>query len=193
VSAPSVARAALVCCAMASAGCSMIGGDTLSDAQQVIANMKSGAADVAADGLKVTGAVDHADRTYRVGEPIVLQAEVNKPAYVAVLRVMPSGATSVVLPNRAQPAAQLTSPLRIPPATASFTIAAETPGPILFEFIGTSRGDSWLFTRKPVGSADFVELGTTTRALASDILPSVRTADGVGTAFAYLAVRVGSP
>src|SRR5438132_50052 len=78
------AAAALGLWAAAGAGCSVLQGDQLTDAQQVIADLKTGSAD-----LKIVGRVEQADRHYRTGEPIALSFEVNKPAYVAVLRVLP--------------------------------------------------------------------------------------------------------
>jgi hypothetical protein len=136
------------------------------------------------------GAVDHADRPYNVGEPIVLSVEVNQAAFVAVLQVMPSGATRLIFPNRRHGGAQLAanSPLSLPEAGDPAVIAAENPGVVLFEFIASTRGGSWLFNRKPQEAADFAELGTTTRALAKDIVLSL--GGGHGTAASHLALRV---
>jgi hypothetical protein len=190
------ARAVLVLAALAGAGCGVIGGgDTLSDAQQVIADLKIAPAEAKGTDLAIVGAVDHEDRRYRVGEPIVLTAQVDKAASVAVLRVMPNGATTLIFPNRRQAAAQLpaNSPLRIPPPGASFEITADKPGVVLFEFIASSRGDSWLFSRKPSGVADLAELGATTRALAKDAAASLKIGSGSETAFSHLTVRAAGP
>ena len=179
------ARAAFALWAAAGAACAVIGdGEALTDAQQVVADMKIGPSD-----LKIVGAVDHADRRYRVGEPIALSVEVNKPASVAVLRVMPNGATVLIFPNRWHPKAQLSAnaPLRLPDP---LTVAGEAPGVALFEFIASTRGDSWLFSRKPQEAADFAELGTTTRALAKDIVLSLQAGHGGDTAAAHLSLRV---
>jgi len=191
------ALVALALCAMA--GCSAIGESTaLTDAQQVIADMKIGVSspngtDQKGTDLTIIGAVDHADRRYRAGEPVTLSVEVSKAADVAVLRVMPNGATTLIFPNRSQASAAVSanSPLRIPAPGASFQIAAaDKPGIVLFEFIAASRGDAWLFSRKPEGSADFAELGTTTRALAKDIALSLRGGRGSDTAAVHLTVSV---
>ena len=64
------------------------------------------------------------------------------------------------------------------------------PGVVLFEFVATVRSSSWLFSRKPEGSADFAELGATTRALAKDIVTSLQPGPGSATAAAHLTVRV---
>jgi len=195
VSARRHARAALVLAALVDAGCGVIGGgDTLSDAQQVIADLKIGPAEATGTDLAIVGAVDHEDRRYRVGEPIVLTAQVNKAAFVAVLRVMPNGAATLILPNRGQAATQVpaNSPLRIPPPGASFEITADKPGVVLFEFIASSRGDSWLFNRKPAGTSDFAEFGTTTRALAKDAAASLKIGNGSDTAFSHLTVRAAA-
>ncbi|HEY8872504.1 MAG TPA: DUF4384 domain-containing protein [Stellaceae bacterium] len=194
--------------AAAGAACSVIGGsETLTDAQQVIAAMKISRSDLkAADpkggdqkapdlkgaDLAILGAVDHADRSYRVGEPIALSVEVNKAAYVAVLRVMPSGATTLVFPNSRQATARVPAgaPLNIPEPGAPLKIAVDQPGVVLFEFIASERGGSWLFSRKPQESAEFAELGATTRALAKDIVLSLKVGHGSDTAASHLALRV---
>ncbi len=174
--------------AAAGAACGVIGAsETLSDAQQVIADMKIGPSD-----LKVSAAADRADRRYRVGEPIALSVEVNRAAYVAVLRVMPSGATTLIFPNRRQLGAQMGASAQVAADTPlrPVIIAADQPGVALFEFVASTRGDSWLFNRKPEAPADFAELGTTTRELAKDIVLSLKVGHGPDTAAAHLAVRV---
>ena len=186
-------RAALALAGWLAAGtaCSALGGgDRLSDAQQVIADMKIGPS-----GLTITGGVDRADRAYRAGEPITLSAEVNRVAYVAVLRVLPNGATTLVFPNKAQPVAQVAanSPLRIPGPGVATRLSADQPEAVLFEFIASANGGSWLFGRKPQGAADFAELGTTTRALAKDIVDSLKPRSGRDTAAASVIVRVAAP
>ena len=78
----SAALVALALWAAVGAGCrygtgggmigEMMGGEpTLTDAQQVIADMKLGPSE-----LRVIGGVERGDRTYRVGEPIGLTAQV---------------------------------------------------------------------------------------------------------------------
>jgi hypothetical protein len=176
----------------AGAACSSVGGgDALSDAQQVVADMELGPSD-----LHIIGGVVGGERAYRAGEPIVLSAEVNQLANVAVLRVSRSGETTEIFPNREHPDALVAAaaPLRIPDAGSSLNIAPDQPGVVLFEFIAASRGDSWVFHRRPEGegkgSADFVGLGSTTRALAKDIVGSLKPGPGSSTAAAHLAVRV---
>jgi hypothetical protein len=188
------ARVALALCAAAGAtACGVVGGsEVLSDAQQVIADMKIGPSAAETGHLEITAAVDHADRRYRVGEPIALSVEVNQPAYVAVLRVMPNGATTLIFPNRRHANAQVpaNAPLRLPEPGAPVVITADKPGLALFELVASKRGDSWLFKRKPSEGADFTELGTTTRALASDILTSLKIGHGTDAAATHLALRV---
>jgi hypothetical protein len=177
-----LARVLIAVWAVAGAACSIVGsGETLSDAQEVIANMKIGPSE-----LKIVGAVDHADRVYHVGEPIALSVEVNRAAYVAVLRVMPNGATTLIFPNRGQASAQVLANAPLGPVI----IAADKPGVALFEFVASARGDSWLFNRKPDAPADFAELGTTTRELAKDIVLSLKIGHGRDTVASHLAVRV---
>jgi uncharacterized protein DUF4384 len=187
------ARIALALGAAACAACGVIGdSERLTDAQQVIADMKIGLSDRQGTGLTIAGAVDHADRRYRVGEPIALSVQVNQAAYVAVLRVMPNGATTLIFPNGRHASARIAAnaPLRLPEPGAPVVIAAESPGVALFEFVAARRGDSWLFNRKPAAGADFVELGTTSRALAKDILLSLRAGHGADTAASHLALKV---
>jgi hypothetical protein len=187
------ARVVLAVWAAAGAACGVIGDSaTLTDAQQVIADMKIGSSDQPGAGLTIIGALDHADRRYRVGEQISVSVEVNQAAYVAVLRVMPNGATTLVFPNRRHGNAQVraNAPLRLPEPGAPVIIAAEKPGVALFEFVASTRGDSWLFNRKPQEAADFAELGTTTRTLATDILTSLRVGHGADAAASHLALRV---
>ena len=184
--------AALALWAAAGAGCGVIGdSERLTDAQQVIADMKIGPAGQQADDLKIAGTVDHADRRYRVGEPIVLSVQVNQAASVAVLRVMPNGATRLIFPNRRHPNARLAanSPLRLPEPGDPLNIAVEKPGVVVFEFVASTRGDSWLFNRKPPEGADFTELGTTTRSLARDIVLSLGAGHGAAASHLILAVR----
>lgn len=186
-------RIALALSAAAVAGCGVVGAsDALTDAQEVIADMKIGAASPEGASLRITGAVDHADRRYRVGEPIVLSVEVNQPAYVAILRVMPDGATTLIFPNRRHRSAQVpaNAPLRLPEPGDPVAITVDKPGLVLFEFIASNQGGSWLFSRKPEAAADFAELGTTTRALAKEILTSLKIGHGADTAAAHLALRV---
>ncbi len=187
------ARVALASWTVAGAACGVIhGSEALTDAQEVIADMKIGPASPEGANLTIVGAVDHADRRYRVAEPIVLSVEVNQRAYVAVLRVMPDGATTLIFPNRRHPSARVpaNAPLRLPEPGDPIAITVDKPGVVLFEFVASNRGDSWLFNRKPEEAADFAELGTTTRALAKDILTSLKGGHGADTAAAHLVVRV---
>ncbi len=169
----------------------MVAGDALSDAQQVVADMKLGT-----PGLTITATVDHPDRNYRIGEAIALTVQTDKPASIAVLRVMQSGVTSLVFPNRTQPNAKIAAdtPLNIPqpgtPPDTPVTLAADKPGNVLFEVIGALRGDAWLFSRKPEGSADFADLGTTTRQLVKDIAAGLKVGRGADLASISVIVRV---
>jgi hypothetical protein len=174
--------------------CGVIGDrEALTDAQRVIADMKIGSSASGEATLEITGAVDHADRRYRVGGPIALSVQINRPAYVAVLRVMPNGATTLIFPNRAGMQAHRSpanSPLRLPDSGDPVMITVDKPGVAMFEFLASNRGDSWLFKRKPQNGADFAELGSMTRTLAKDIVASRRVGDDTDTAFTHLALRV---
>jgi hypothetical protein len=182
--------AALGLWAAAGTGCGVLQGDQLTDAQQVIADLKTGPSD-----LKIVGNIEQADRLYRTGEPIALSFEVNKPAYVAVLRVLPNGVTTRLFPNQRQTSARVAAntTVRVPESGGAPAVTAGKPGVVLFEFIAAASGESWLFTRKPTGAADFVELGATTRAVAKDIALSLKLGHGADVAVAKLTVRVEEP
>lgn len=171
--------------AAASACCGAVGGDLeLTDAQQVIAGMKLGPSD-----LKALGSVDHADRRYRVGEPIGLTLQVNKNAYAAVLRVLPNGTTTIVFPNKDHPSAEVSANTPIKPSA----VTADTPGTVLFEFIVAESGDSFLFDRKRAEAGTHAELGVTTRSIAKTVTMSLKPGAGRDTGAAHLAVRVEPP
>ena len=59
-------------------------------------------APAAVDPLRVTAWVDHDDNTYAFGESVQLYVRTNKDAYVTVLNVGPTGATTVLFPNQFQ-------------------------------------------------------------------------------------------
>jgi len=191
----SAALVALALWAAVGAGCrygtgggmirEMMGGDlTLTDAQQVIAEMKLGPSE-----LRVIGGVERGDRTYRVGEPIGLTAQVSKDANLAVLRVLPNGTTTLIFPNKEHASAALSANGVVRVAGG----AAEKPGTVLFEFIATKSGDSFLFDKKRAEAGNRAELGATTRALVKEILQSLKPGPGRETAAAHLAVRVEAP
>src|SRR5207302_9684101 len=143
------AVAALILWAALGVGCSVLQGDQLTDAQQVIAELKTGPSD-----LKIVGRIEQADRHYRTGEPIALSLEVSKPAYVAVLRVLPNGVTTRLFPNKYQSSAQVAAntAVRVPATGGALTIAVGKPGGVLFAFIAAASGQSWLVSRRPTGA-----------------------------------------
>lgn len=67
---------------------------------------------------------------------------------------------------------------------------AEKPGVVLFEFIAAKSGDSFLFDKKRAEAGNRTELGATTRALAKEILQSLKPGTGRETAAAHVAVKV---
>ena len=163
----------------------MMGGEpTLTDAQQVIADMKLGPSE-----LGVIGGVERGNRTYRVAEPIGLTAQVSKDANLAVLRVLPNGATTLIFPNKDHAAAEVKANGIVRLSGG----AAEKPGTVLFEFIAAKSGDSFLFDKKRAEAGNRAELGATTRALAKEIIQSLKPGPGRETAAAPLAVRVEGP
>jgi hypothetical protein len=181
-------RALVVLGALALSACSALGGDPPLDyAQQVIDRARIGPSE-----LSVVGGIDHRNLVYRPGQKIRLTVSVSRDAYVAVLRVLANGVTTLVFPNRYQTSARLAANtvLEIPGAGDPFTITAGKPGPELFKFVATTNGGSWLFSTKPEPGATFAELGSTTRALAKQISDSLGTTGGAKAAAAALVVRV---
>lgn len=180
---PALAAAALW--AIAGAGCTLVGDSVvLTDAQQVIADMKLGPSE-----LKIFGTVDHLDRAYRAGEPIALTLQVNKDAKAAVLRVLANGTTTLLFPSKEHPAAKAAANTVV----AVPGVTADTPGTVLFEFVAAGSGDSFLFDKNRAEEGAHAQLGATTRALAKEIMMSLKPGPGRETAAAHLAVRVEAP
>jgi hypothetical protein len=164
--------------------------DVLSDAQQAIANTQINHGD-----MTITGSVDREDTTYDTGQPITLSVKVSKDAHVAILRVLPNGDTTIVFPNRAHPKADVAANtvLTVPAPDDAVKIAApDKPGIVLFEFIASSVGDSWLFHRQPDKDSDFADLGITSRAIAKDVVSTLKVGRGPETVASYLTIRVRS-
>jgi hypothetical protein len=185
VTRPRSALAAAALWAIAGAGCTLVGDSLeLTDAQQVIADMKLGPSE-----LRVVGGVDHANRSYRVGEPISLTLQVNKDAKAAVLRVLSNGTTTLLFPSKEHPAAEVAANtvVSVP------GISADAPGIVLFEFIASGSSDSFLFDKKRAEQGTHAELGATTRAIAKEIVMSVKPGPGRDAASAHLAVRIEAP
>ena len=179
-----IASLALALLAAVGVGCGVVGDSfELTDAQKVIADMKLGGSEV-----RVVGAVDRADSIYRVGQPIALTLQVDKNANAAVLRVLSNGTTTLLFPNKEHPSAEVAADTAVP-----VTAIADSPGTVLFEFIAASRADSFLFDRKRAETGTRAELGATTRAIAREIMTSLKPGPGRETAAAHVAVRVEAP
>src|SRR5262249_5600014 len=91
--------ATLVGCAVA-ARTGMIRQDVLTDAQLAFTQMEINRGD-----MTIVGTVDRDDTTYASGQPITLSATLSKDGFVAILRVLPNGATTLLFPNSAHPIA----------------------------------------------------------------------------------------
>jgi hypothetical protein len=167
---------------------SLLRKDVLTDAQQAIANTQINHGD-----MTIIGSVDREDRIYDTGQPITLSVKVSKDAHVAILRVLPSGDTTIVFPNRPHPKADIAAnaALTVPGPDDAVKIVVDKPGVVLFEFIASSAGESWLFTRPPDKDSDFADLGITTRAIAKDLLSTLKVGKGPETVASYLTIRVG--
>jgi uncharacterized protein DUF4384 len=189
-------RRVLALAAVAAAGVAALAGEgrgglfgrTLTDAQQVIADTRINHGD-----LTIEATTDREDTTYEPGRPITLTVKVNKPANVAILRVLANGDTALVFPNRAHPKADAApdAPLTVPAPGEKVKIAIDKPQIVLFEFVASTAGDSWLFTRAPDSGSDFANLGVTTHALARYLVSTLRVGKGPETAATYVTVRVG--
>jgi hypothetical protein len=162
---------ALALLSLTVAACGVVGTSRdLTAAQKFIAEIKL------ESDLTLVGWVDHKNRSYDTGEKMIFSVWVNRDAYVAVLRVLRSGKTTVLFPNKVQPKALIAAgtTVQIPDPGDKYEIVAGKDGPELIEFLASTDGNSWLFTRKPAGSATFVELGATTKELAKDIPAALR-------------------
>jgi hypothetical protein len=162
--------------------------DVLTDAQQVIADARLNNGD-----LSIEGSVDRSDTTYDPGQPITLSVKTSKDAYVAILRVLPSGDTAIVFPNRAHRDAKVAANtvLTVPAPGETVKIAGDKPGIVLFEFIASTTGASWLFKRAPDDGSDFADLGGSTRNITKDLVSTLKVGAGGPTAAMYLTVRIG--
>ncbi|HEV2186964.1 MAG TPA: DUF4384 domain-containing protein [Stellaceae bacterium] len=181
----------------------------LTDAQNAIANTKINHGD-----MTIQASVDRADTTYAVGQPIILSVSTSKDAHVAILRVLPNGDTTLLFPVRPKPEAGTADAkadkmkvnpdkahpkadiaanqvLTIPGPHDGFTVTVDRPGVVLFEFVASTAGDSWLFKRAPDKDSNFADLGVTSRAIAKDIVDSLKVGrSGADTAATYATVRV---
>ena len=161
--------------------------DVLTDAQEAIAT-----AQLNHGGLTVTGSVDRADTTYDPSQPITLRVQTNKDAYVAIFRVLGSGETTLVFPNRGRRKAAVAANavLTVPATDDTVKIAADKPGIVLFEFVASTTGGGWPFNRAPDDGSDFSALGSTTRAIAKDLLDGLKVGGGHETAATSVTVRI---
>jgi hypothetical protein len=181
-----------VAVAASAAGCTvaqktdLLRKDTLTDAQQVIADAKLDHGD-----MTIVGSVDRADTTYDPGQPITLSVKTSKNAYVAILRIAASGDTTIVFPNRGRrnAAVPANTVLTVPAPDDAVKIAADKPGIVLFEFIASNSGDAWPFTRPPDDGSDFAGLGGTTRNIVRDLLNGLKIGSH-DTAASHLTVRI---
>lgn len=184
-----VAAALAVCTAACTAAykTDVLRKDMLTDAQQVIADMKINHGDMTIDG-----SVDRADTTYDPGQPITLSVKTSKDAHIAILRVLANGETTIVFPNRAHRSAAIpaNTVLTVPGPSDPVKIAAGKPGIELYEFIASTAGDAWLFTRPPDNGSDFADLGVTTHNIAKDLIAALKIGTGHDMAATYLSVRV---
>jgi hypothetical protein len=170
---------------LALAGCATLSGTpTLNDAQQVVAALKFPGSGAPTD-LTVTATLDHPDSDYRTGTPIGIAVSASQPASIAVLRVLRGGETTIIFPNKTQPDARAAS------GTVHVTIPAGPEGTVLFEFLAAKDGAAWIFTRKPASGADYADLGSTSRAIVTDLETTFKGAPHGTVAVSHKAIKVG--
>jgi hypothetical protein len=166
------------------AGCAMLTGTpTLNDAQQVVAALKFPGSGAPTD-LTVAGSFDRPDGDYRTGAPIAITVTASHPASIAVLRVLHSGQTTIVFPNRTQPDARAAN------GTIHVTIPAGPEGTQLFEFLAAADGAAWVFSRKPGDGAEYADLGSTTRAIVTALQTAFKGAAHGTVDVSYKAIKV---
>jgi len=184
--------AAALAFASAASGCTsaqhafVLHSNPLSDAQQVIADTKINWGEMTIQAS--------ADRdSYDAGQPIGLSVTVSKDAHLAILRVLASGETTIVFPNKRHPSADVAAgrAVTVPGPGDAVTIAVDKPQTVLFEFIASTSGDPWLFHRAADKDSDFADLGSTTRALSKDFVGGLKVGKGPETVATYLMVKVG--
>lgn len=164
-------------------------GRTLTDAQEVVADTQINHGD-----MTIVGSVDRADTTYDPGQPVTLSVKTSKAAHVAILRVLANGDTTLLFPNKAHPKSDIAAntALTVPGPDDAVKIAApDKPQIVLYEFVASTASDSWLFSRGPDKNSDFADLGATTRAIAKDLVSSLKVGKGPDTVAIYVTVRVG--
>jgi hypothetical protein len=161
--------------------------DVRTDAQNAIADTKFDHGD-----LTINVSSDRPDTTYDPGQPITLSVQISKNAYVAILRVLENGDTTIVFPNRAHRDAAIAgnTALTIPAPRDAVKITADKPGIVLFEVVASTDGSSWVFKRAPDNGSDFANLGVTTRNIAKDLLSSLKVGGPADTAGVHLTVRI---
>jgi len=143
--------------------------------------------------MTIQASVDRADRSYDVGQPIILSVGTSKDAHVAILRVLPNGDTRLLFPDKAHPKADIAANqvLTVPGPRDGFTVTVDKPGVVLFEFVASTAADSWLFKRAPDKDSDFADLGVSSHAIAKDIVDSFKVGKSdAETAATYVTVRV---
>jgi hypothetical protein len=157
------------------------------DAQNAIADTKFDHGD-----LTITVSGDRENKTYDPGQPITLTVETNKNAYVAILRVLENGDTTIVFPNRAHRDAAIAAhtPLTFPGPGGAVKMTTDKPGVVMFEVLSSTAGTSWLFKRAPDDGSDFADLGVSSRNIAKDLASTLKVGGPAETAGAHHTVRI---
>ena len=161
--------------------------DVRTDAQNAIADTKFDHGD-----LTISVSTDHPDTTYDPGQPITLRIETNKDAYVAVLRVLENGDTTIIFPNKAHhdAAVKAHAPLVVPAPGDPAKLTADKPGIMMFEVLASTSGNAWVFKRAPDEGSDFADLGVSSRNIAKDLVSTMKVGGSAETAGVHMTVRV---
>lgn len=147
-------------------------------------------------GLTVTAWVDHPDKTYVFGEPVVLNVKTAQDAYVTVLDVGTSGKVHIIFPNRFQQDNRVAAGqvVQIPEPRADFAFQVQGPaGSELIKVIATQD-------QQPLFAADGLEpagpyqgLKALAPAVAKDLAVTLRERHGNRWAEYEEVIRVVPP
>ena len=125
-----------------------------------------------ANPLQVTAWVDHPDNTYAYGQRVRLYVQTNKDAYVTVLNVDPSGATTVLFPSRVgadnRVRANTVTEIHDPASQASITVTGTT-GAELIKVIASARPVPLLEPAQLASAGPFETLRTGADATARNL------------------------
>lgn len=92
------------------------------------------------EGIAVSGAVDHANGRYEVGDPVSLRIKVGEDSFVHVININPHGAATLLYPNAHSPGriVRKGEELVLPASGDVWEIRADAQGRELIKVIATT-------------------------------------------------------